>query len=99
MAKKKKPQLKASVPRGFATTSVPKREAPQASDLQEKEKEKETEQAQERVPEPRAPPHETADAFDPKAAEEQALQELVEAVQPKVEKESLRKLKVCVPVR
>ena len=81
---KKKPLLKSSVPRGFATTSVPKREpAPEPKPEPEPEPE----------PEPPAPPQEPEE-LDPKAQEVRALQELVDAVCPKVEKETQRKLKV-----
>ncbi|ESK98316.1 atp dependent rna [Moniliophthora roreri MCA 2997] len=98
MAKKKKSQLK-PVPRGFATTSVPKKVAP----AEEEEPQAAVEISQilqsevggvekEAVPlnAERAP---VEDEFDPEKAEEQSLQNLVDKLQEKTEKEITRTIK------
>lgn len=90
MAKKKKPQLKPSVNRGFATTSVPKREeptqdtaradkggAPPAPGAAEKPAEQE-------APAPPAAPV-AQEAYDPERAE---LHYLVDTLYPQAERES-----------
>ena len=96
MAKKKKLQLKSNVQRGFATTSQPKREAPpkeapQAAEAASKTPD-ETPSAASQSTAPLVPKEApSSDAFDPEAEELQALQNLVQLVYPKVEKETQRR--------
>ncbi|WFC98194.1 RNA helicase [Malassezia yamatoensis] len=83
---KKKPTLKSNVSRGFATTSVPKREleeeAPVLTPLDEK------------ATRPSSPSSPGKDSNANAETEESgALQSLVDTIYPRVEKESLRKLK------
>lgn len=89
---KKKPSLKSNVQRGFATTSVPKREQPAP-------KEAEAKPAPAPEPAPKPPTAAEAPASEPEAEpvseETSELQKLVDLINPKVEKEAPRKLKVC----
>ena len=84
---KKKPTLKSNVARGFATTSVPKRESEQEASVPFRHDEKAT-----RPTSP--PPAREESTANAETEESSALQSLVDIVYPKVEKESLRKLKV-----
>ncbi|GLB36275.1 putative P-loop containing nucleoside triphosphate hydrolase protein [Lyophyllum shimeji] len=96
MAKKKKTQLK-PVARGFATTSVPKKvtpvETPEPEErtvhMPEAEEKVEVEQGKNVV----AVPSTQSDEFDPDKVEEQSLQNLVDRLQEKTEKEITRTLK------
>ena len=113
MVKKKKPQLKSNVQRGFATTSVPKRETPttneRTNDAVASGTTKQREAAESSHPHSHPDGQMTAvatkttdshkskgptggeDAFDPEAEELQALQNVVQQVYPKVEKETQRR--------
>jgi ATP-dependent RNA helicase DHX29 len=105
MAKKKKTQLK-PVARGFATTSVPKKVLP--AELNEQMEvgvdvaetpgvENGTTPV---VPSPEHPvPHAGDDEFDLDKVEEQSLQNLVDRLQEKTEKEIVRAVKVCYLVK
>ncbi|ETW87318.1 hypothetical protein HETIRDRAFT_413634 [Heterobasidion irregulare TC 32-1] len=96
MAKKKRTQLKPIV-RGFATTSQPKKVVPVV------EAPEETSQAEQQGihdPEPDAhklgshtPGQPLVDEFDPEKVEEQSLQNLVDKLQDKTEKEITRTIK------
>lgn len=101
MAKKKKTQLK-PVARGFATTSVPKKvitvvqtedqpNVPGVSASLEDETER-TENVKEASCDMAVQPNE---AFDADKVEEQSLQNLVDKLQEKTEKDILRTVKVC----
>ncbi|WFC93979.1 RNA helicase [Malassezia brasiliensis] len=87
---KKKPSLKSNVQRGFATTSVPKRQQPAP---------KEDEGKPDATPKPKNPPPAapepaaTAPEVEPVSEETSELQKLVDLINPKVEKEAPRKLK------
>lgn len=99
MAKKKKTQLK-PVARGFATTSVPKKAvsteeiaplvASGESDVEEPRTGKPLEAASSTTGADQAP------EFDPQKADEQSLQNLVDKLQEKTEREISRNLKVCI---
>ena len=96
MAKKKKLQLKSNVQRGFATTSQPKREAPpkeapQAAEAASKTPDETPSAASQSTAPPVPKEAPSSDAFDPEAEELQALQNLVQLVYPKVEKETQRR--------
>ncbi|WFD42273.1 RNA helicase [Malassezia psittaci] len=86
---KKKPTLKSNVSRGFATTSVPKRESEQEASVPTPLDEKATR------PSSPSPLKEDSTA-NAETEEISALQSLVDMIYPKVEKESLRKLKVLL---
>ena len=89
MGKKKKIQLKPAVPRGFATTSVPKREEPKAEAPPKPEPVAEVPPVTDAAAETPA-----TDAFDLEAEERQARQNLVDLIYPRVEKETQRRIKV-----
>lgn len=105
MAKKKKTQLK-PIARGFATTSQPKKVVPVHEDEAPSTPEqnpavlKEAEATLASHPEQDAPDAASAPAvpvskeFDPEKAEEQSLQNLVDKLQEKVEKDIKRSVKV-----
>lgn len=95
MAKKKKPQLKASAARGFATTSVPKRAGADepVPDASSPEPAADAPPAVDTDLEPAATGSD-ADAVD---AAWQALQALADAVYPRVEKEVQKRMKVRAP--
>lgn len=99
MAKKKKTQLK-PVARGFATTSVPKKvvpeeEPPSGDDLiastGDESALKPTIPGGGQGSQPVAP---VEDEYDPDKAEEQSLQNLVDKLQDRTEKEIVRTIKV-----
>jgi len=105
MAKKKKPQLKATVQRGFATTSVPKKQT--EPDLQKQAPAPSTPKAElvsnaqaasghaEAVHSDAPTENETGHSeYCPEEEEWQALKNLVQLVYPKVEKETLRRTKI-----
>lgn len=106
MAKKKKTQLK-PIARGFATTSQPKKVVPVQEDEAPSTPEqpsavlKETEETSASTPEHDVPEVAPATAvpeskdFDPEKAEEQSLQNIVDKLQEKVEKDIRRSVKVC----
>ncbi|PKI85875.1 RNA helicase [Malassezia vespertilionis] len=92
MVKKKKSQLKSDPRRGFATTSVPKKEV-QKEEVQ-KIDELAPDQFTSAVPELELEPvTQEADKFDEAASETQALQDVVDQIMPLVDKESQRRLK------
>lgn len=105
MAKKKRPQLKATVQRGFATTSVPKRhtnteEKPDAEiSASTAPKTEPTSHGEDVAPHVEAPPSDAGadepntDQFSPEEEELQALKNLVQLIYPKVEKETARRTK------
>ena len=105
MAKKKKTQLK-PIARGFATTSQPKKVVPVQEDEEPstpeqnpavlKESEAPTTSTPERDSPDAAPPTAVPESkeFDPEKAEEQSLQNLVDKLQEKVEKDIRRSVKV-----
>ncbi|KAG6820381.1 hypothetical protein H0H93_001352 [Arthromyces matolae] len=98
MAKKKKTQLK-PVARGFATTSVPKKlvssEAPETDNNADQTTELPIVSVSgEPLPTTSAAPSITNDDFDPEKVEEQSLQNLVDKLQEKTEKEITRAVKV-----
>lgn len=90
MAKKKKTQLK-PVARGFATTSVPKK-AVQPVEAVEEGNTADDEPLMAEVEESIQPvaSHNQSDEFDPEKAEEQSLQNLVDRLQERTEKEVTR---------
>jgi ATP-dependent RNA helicase DHX29 len=99
MAKKKKSQLK-PIPRGFATTSIAKKVIPL-------DEEPETPHHDGNVDDERPsrckatngnPVLVHEDEFDPEKAEEQSLQNLVDKLQDRTEKEVTRTIKVCIIV-
>ena len=97
MAKKKRTQLKPIV-RGFATTSQPKKVVPV---VEVPEETSQVEQQGIHDPEPDAqklgsqtPGQPLVDEFDPEKVEEQSLQNLVDKLQDKTEKEITRTIKV-----
>lgn len=110
MGKKKRPQLKANVERGFATTSVPKKQP--TNDVQAQAqapteaRAAQAEAAGAAIAAPHARPDEATKEVDmteedherseyfPEEEESQALKNLVQLVYPKVEKEMLRRTKV-----
>lgn len=103
MAKKKKTQLK-PVARGFATTSVPKKvvqeeEPPGGADPVASAGEESAPGpgvlGNGIGPEPVAP---VVEEYDPDKAEEQSLQNLVDKLQDKTEKEIVRTIKVIFSV-
>ncbi|KAG5654782.1 hypothetical protein H0H81_003790 [Sphagnurus paluster] len=97
MARKKKTQLK-PVARGFATTSVPKKvTVVDVSEIESVEggvleAEAKTDSADENIAGP--PSFVQHDEFDPDKVEEQSLQNLVDKLQEKTEKEITRTIKV-----
>ena len=106
MAKKKKTQLK-PIARGFATTSQPKKVVPVQEDEEPstpeqnpavlKESEAPTTSTPERDSPDAAPPTAVPESkeFDPEKAEEQSLQNLVDKLQEKVEKDKAVLLSTC----
>ena len=106
MAKKKKTQLK-PIARGFATTSLPKKVVPVQDDEAPSTPEQnaaslnETEATSSFTPDQDAVEASPATAvpeskeFDPEKAEEQSLQNLVDKLQERVEKDIRRSIKVC----
>ncbi|KAL4400189.1 RNA helicase [Malassezia pachydermatis] len=112
MAKKKKLQLKSNVQRGFATTSVPKRDTGKTTDTKADDSAPsaaatssstvaevashaaEIDAAmQDPSPADASQDKSTGDTYDPEAEEIQALQNLVEMIYPRVEKEVQRRSK------
>ncbi|KAI0068404.1 P-loop containing nucleoside triphosphate hydrolase protein [Artomyces pyxidatus] len=98
MAKKKKTQLK-PVARGFATTSVPKKAQPvpeepegPAEDSTVDAKESTSDAVQDSTPDAQVPVANN-DEFDPDKVEEQSLQNLVDRLQEKIEKDVVRTIK------
>ncbi|KAG6879737.1 hypothetical protein C0992_012340 [Termitomyces sp. T32_za158] len=98
MAKKKKTQLK-PVARGFATTSVPKKVTSKEAEETEVAPHNKFEESGTSVSEKTSPGGVTAassalhDEFDPEKVEEQALQNLVDKLQERTEKEITRAVK------
>jgi ATP-dependent RNA helicase DHX29 len=102
MAKKKKSQLK-PVARGFATTSIAKKAAPVEDELGGEPvagslEEEESRDRYEEASGIHSPPQAEADEFDLEKIEMQSLQNLVDKLQERVEKEVSRTLKVCLVV-
>ena len=97
MAKKKKTQLK-TVDRGFATTSVPKKVVPAEEEARTQAAVEESQPEQsasagevkENLPSSSAENAPVEDEFDPDKVEEQSLQNLVDKLQEKTEKEITR---------
>ena len=98
MPKKKKTQLK-PVHRGFAVTSIPKKAPPEPPPSQH-DSDANGESVYSEVPHT-AQTHETAEgeALGLQSAEERSLQELVDRLQERTEKEIVRTLKVRGRVR
>ncbi|KAK7058857.1 hypothetical protein VNI00_001481 [Paramarasmius palmivorus] len=99
MAKKKKTQIKSHA-RGFATTSVPKKVVPaEEAQTQAAVEEPQPEQsaaageAKEDLPSSSVENAPVEDEFDPDKVEEQSLQNLVDKLQEKTEKEITRAVK------
>ncbi|RDB29553.1 putative helicase C15C4.05 [Hypsizygus marmoreus] len=96
MAKKKKTQLK-PVARGFATTSVPKKvtppEAPDVEDAALAGQEEETSVEERQESSDIAAPLTQKEEFDLDKVEQQSLQNLVDKLQEKTEKEITRTIK------
>lgn len=97
MAKKKKTQLK-PVARGFATTSQPKKvvpppEEPETAPETNPTETEDTPASSGGAATPVAP-QEAVDEFDPEKVEEQSLQNLVDKLQEKTEKDIVRTVKV-----
>lgn len=98
MAKKKKSQLK-PVARGFATTSIAKKvvlaeEEPGGELVVDGLEEKIPKEKNEETTSSHSPAQVEADEFDPEKVEMQSLQNLVDKLQERVEKEVSRTLKV-----
>ncbi|WFD18140.1 RNA helicase [Malassezia caprae] len=101
MAKKKRPQLKATVQRGFATTSLPKKQAAPDEPVQAPSEpqapvasaETSLEHTDAAPSDPLAVEEGGRGAYCPEEEEMQALKNLVQLVYPKVEKETLRRTK------
>ena len=93
MPKKKKTQLK-PIPRGFAVTSIPKK-APQEPTLTQPDTDAKEESASSEVPHT-TQTHEPVEdeALKPQTAEERSLQDLVDRLQERTEKEIVRTIKV-----
>ncbi|THH20831.1 hypothetical protein EW146_g599 [Bondarzewia mesenterica] len=98
MAKKKKTQLK-PVARGFATTSLPKKVVPGPEELEEANR---LDSQSNDVSQPESATQDlgmqtqglpTSDDFDPEKVEEQSLQNLVDKLQEKTEKDIVRTVK------
>jgi ATP-dependent RNA helicase DHX29 len=98
MAKKKKTTLK-PVARGFATTSVPKKVVEAVEDIAQEEQASTdvgVSEVEEGNVEAAAQPAKAAEAeeWDPEKVEEQSLQNLIDKLQEKTEKEVVRTVKV-----
>ncbi len=93
MPKKKKTQLK-PIPRGFAVTSIPKK-APQEPALTQPDADAKEESGSSEVPHI-TQTHEPVEdeALRPQTAEERSLQDLVDRLQERTEKEIVRTIKV-----
>lgn len=98
MAKKKKTQLK-PVARGFATTSQPKKVVPPPDELEPTSEANAVDTESTPVDSVGAATpvtsQEPVDDFDPEKVEEQSLQNLVDKLQEKTERDIVRTVKVC----
>jgi hypothetical protein len=94
MPKKKKTQLK-PVARGFAVTSIPKKAPPEPPPLSQHDSDANEESASSEIPHT-TPIHEPVEdeAVSLQNAEERSLQDLVDKLQERVEKEIVRTVKV-----
>jgi len=102
MVKKKRPQLKATVQRGFATTSLPKKQtapderAPAPSTPQVPAASAEPAHTEAAPSDSLAEDEGERGEYCPEEEELQALKNLVQLVYPKVEKETIRRTKTIV---